>query len=127
MFCYGVTWITKGIFLKYLYITSLLIIPLFIHGQKNVIITNLSIDFLLNPERVLKDGYPIDIELEEAVKKPENYQIIGIGRKKPLLGWQILGKEENIVQKAYRVIVSEKKENIEKIIQSYTIMMGIKL
>ena len=30
------------------------------------------------------------------------------------MGWQILSKEENIVQKAYRVIVSEKKENIEK-------------
>ena len=101
-------------FWKYLYVTILLIIPLFVYGQKNVIITNLSTDFLINPDRVLKDGYPINIKLEDAVKEPENYQIIGIGKKEPLLGWQILGKEENIIQKAYRVIVSKKKENIEK-------------
>lgn len=101
-------------FWKYLYVTILLIIPLFVYGQKNVIITNLSTDFLINPDRVLKDGYPINIKLEDAVKEPENYQIIGIGKKEPLLGWQILSKEENIIQKAYRVIVSKKKENIEK-------------
>ena len=99
-------------FWKYLYITSLLIIPLFIYSQKNVIVTNLSIDFLLNPERVLKDGYPINIKLEDAVKEPENYQIIGIGKKNPA-GMANISKE-NIIQKAYRVIVSKKKENIEK-------------
>ena len=71
----------KLFFWKYLFINSLLIIPLFIHSQKNVIVTNLSIDFLLNPERVLKDGYPINIKLEEAVKEPKNYQIIGIVKK----------------------------------------------
>lgn len=68
-------------FWKYLYVTILLIIPLFVYGQKNVIITNLSTDFLINPDRVLKDGYPINIKLEEAVKEPKNYQIIGIVKK----------------------------------------------
>ena len=53
----------------------------YLYGQKNVIITNLSTDFLINPDRVLKDGYPINIKLEDAVKEPENYQIIGIVKK----------------------------------------------
>ena len=100
--------------MKSIYISTLLIIPLFLYGQKNIIATNLSIDFLLNPERVLIDGYPIKIELEEAAQEPDKYQIIGIGKKEPLLGWQIVSKEENIIQKAYRIILSKNKKNIEK-------------
>ena len=80
------------------FITILLIIPLFVYGQKNVIITNLSTDFLINPDRVLKDGYPINIKLEDAVNEPENYQIIGIGKKNPA-GMANIRKEENIIQK----------------------------
>ncbi len=100
--------------MKYHCIYILLILPLFLHGQKKVIATNLSIDFLINPERILKDGYPIKIDLEEALQEPYNYQIIGIGKKEPLLGWQIVSKEENIIQKAYRIIVSKNKEKIDK-------------
>ena len=100
--------------MKSIYISTLLIIPLFLYGQKNIIATNLSTEFLLNPERVLIDGYPIKIELEEAIQEPDKYQIIGIGKKEPLLGWQIVSKEENIIQKAYRIILSKNKKNIEK-------------
>ena len=100
--------------MKSVYISTLLILPLFLYSQKNIIATNLSTEFLLNPERVLIDGYPIKIELEEAVQEPDKYQIIGIGKKEPLLGWQIVSKEENIIQKSYRIILSENKKNIEK-------------
>ena len=100
--------------MKSIYISTLLIIPLFLYSQKNIIATNLSTEFLLNPERVLIDGYPTKIELEEAIQEPDKYQIIGIGKKEPLLGWQIVSKEENIIQKAYRIILSENKKNIEK-------------
>ena len=100
--------------MKSIYISTLLILPLFLCSQKNIIATNLSTEFLLNPERVLIDGYPIKIELEEAVQEPDKYQIIGIGKKEPLFGWQIVSKEENIIQKAYRIILSENKKNIEK-------------
>lgn len=100
--------------MKSIYTSTLLILPLFLYSQKNIIATNLSTEFLLNPERVLIDGYPIKIELEEAVQEPDKYQIIGIGKKEPLFGWQIVSKEENIIQKAYRIILSENKKNIEK-------------
>ena len=36
--------------------------------QEKLIATNLSVDFIRHPERVLKNGYHVSIELEEANK-----------------------------------------------------------
>ena len=79
-------------FWKYLYVNHFINNTTFCIWSKKCNYNKLKYDFLINPDRVLKDGYPINIKLEDAVKEPENYQIIGIGKKEPLLGWQILRK-----------------------------------
>ena len=66
------------------------------------------------PDRVLKNGFPVEVELEEVIHESENYQIIGTGNKNPLLGWQIDSEIEETYQEAYRVIVSKHKQNIDK-------------
>ena len=66
------------------------------------------------PDRVLKNGFPVEVELEEVIHESENYQIIGTGNKNPLLGWQIDSEIEETYQEAFRVIVSKHKQNIDK-------------
>ena len=92
----------------------LLFPTLTLYGQKYVFVKNLSVDFLLSPDRVLKNGFPVEEELEEVIHESENYQIIGIGNRNPLLGWQIDSEIEDTYQEAYRIIVSKHKQNIDK-------------
>ena len=100
-------------YLKYFFFLIIFFESLIIFSQDKLIATNLSVDFIIHPDRVLKNGYPVSVELEEALLENEKYQIIDICKKNPLLSWQILSKKENTFQIAYRIIVSSNKERID--------------
>ena len=103
----------KSFHLKYLFFLIIFLESSALLSQDKLITTNLSVDFIRHPDRVLKNGYPVSVELEEALLENDKYQIIDICKKNPLLSWQILSKKENTFQIAYRIIVSSNKERID--------------
>lgn len=73
----------------------------------------LTVNFLLYPDRVFLNGYPVDTELSQAVRYNENFQFTEIAHKQPLFGWIVPSERNYTLQKAYHIIVASSLENIQ--------------
>ena len=72
----------------------------------------LSVDLMLNTDRVYKNAYPTNIPLTDVVNLGKQYQYVEIHKEKPLFGWCVVSEKQNTVQHAYQILVSS---GIEKI------------
>ena len=84
-----------------------------VNADDNLRTTALTVNLLLHADLVLLDGYPVNMELYEAVNSSGNFQFTEIASKKPLFGWVLKSNEINTLQSAYRVIVGTNKENVK--------------
>jgi alpha-L-rhamnosidase len=75
--------------------------------------TSLTVNFLLHPDLVLFDGYPVNIELQEAVNRDEKFQLVEIAHSQPLFGWVVNSSKSNTLQSAYRVLVSSNLSDLQ--------------
>jgi len=75
--------------------------------------SGLTVNFLLHPDLVFSDGYPVDTELSEAVKYNEDFQFTEITQKQPLFGWILCSEKKNTMQTGYRLMVASSMENIQ--------------
>ena len=92
----------------------LLLLNLFSTAQNNSTQpANLTVNFLLYPELVLQNGYPVNIELQEALTRNEKFEWVEIANKRPLLGWVVNSPSENTLQNAYQIIVSSSLKNCQ--------------
>lgn len=75
--------------------------------------TQLTVNFLLQPDLVLQNGYPVNISLKETVKRNEIFQLVEIAHKQPLLGWVVNSPKSNTLQTAYRILVSPNLNDLQ--------------
>ena len=76
--------------------------------------TGLIINFLLHPDLVLQNGYPVNISFHEAVKRSEDFQLVEIYHKQPLFGWLVNSSIDNTLQTAYQIIVASSLESAKE-------------
>ncbi len=97
------------------YIISLVLLSFIVtvNAADNLKTTDLTVNLLLHADQVLLDGYPVNMELIEAVHSTSNFQFTEIASKKPLYGWILKSHEINTLQSAYRIIVGTSKENVK--------------
>ena len=76
--------------------------------------SGLTINFLAHADQVLRNGYPVNTQLYQAVGQKENFQFAEIAQKKPFFGWIVNSDQNNTVQVAYQVLVASSLENIQK-------------
>jgi alpha-L-rhamnosidase len=98
--------------LKTYFIYLGIILPCICQASKDNRPTGLSVNFLTRADQVLLNGYPIDIPLNEAVNRRENFQFAEISLKQPFFGWIVNSDEKNTLQVAYQILVASTQENI---------------
>lgn len=76
--------------------------------------SDLSVNFLAHADQVFLNGYPVDIPLNDALNRRENFQFAEIAQKQPFFGWIVRSEKNNSLQVAYRVLVASSPENIKK-------------
>lgn len=76
--------------------------------------TGLSVNFLTNTGQVVRNGYPVNTPLYQAIGRQENFQFAEIAQKKPFFGWIVNSGQNNTKQTAYRILVASSLENIQK-------------
>lgn len=75
--------------------------------------SQLTVDFLSHAGQVFRNGYLVNLPLDQAVGRQENFQFAEIARKKPFFGWVVNSDQNNTVQTAYQVLVASTAENIQ--------------
>jgi len=73
---------------------------------------SLSVNFLTKSGEVFLSGYPVEVPLQEAVIRRENFQFPEIGQKVPFFGWTLSSENKNTNQSAYRILVASSHEKI---------------
>jgi alpha-L-rhamnosidase len=73
----------------------------------------LTVNFLSYADQVFLNGYPVDIPLNEAVTRRENFQFTEIGQKLPFFGWVVNSDKNNTLQVAYQILVASTPESIK--------------
>lgn len=96
-----------------LFCFALSLISTTVKGNETPRPTGLTINFLLYPDRVFRDGYPANTELSQAVNYRENFKFTEIKQKQPLFGWKLQSEKRNTLQTAYRIIVASSYEKIK--------------
>ncbi len=75
--------------------------------------TGLTVNFLEHPDQIFLNGYPVGTSLGKAINQRENFQFTEITTRKPFFGWIVNSEKNNIIQKAYRLVVARDYENIQ--------------
>ncbi|MDR1743284.1 MAG: alpha-L-rhamnosidase [Dysgonamonadaceae bacterium] len=96
----------------FLCLTVYFAIAFYTHAQKELRVSNLSVNLLKNTGHVFLNGYPSITPLNEATYRKEAYQFAKISSQKPFFGWIIESEKNNVRQKAYRIIVSTNKDSL---------------
>jgi len=92
----------------------LIIVSLAFHSRSENQPTGLSVNFLAHADQVFQNGYPVNVSLDQAVGRKENFQFADIAQKKPFFGWIVNSDQSNTIQLAYRILVASSRENIQK-------------
>lgn len=75
--------------------------------------SHLTVDFLSHTDQVFRNGYLVNLPLDQAVGRQENFQFAEIARKKPFFGWVVNSDQNNTVQTACQLLVASTAENIK--------------
>ena len=70
----------------------------------------LTVNFLAHSGQVFLNGYPVEISLDEAVHRRENFQYAPIRQKYPFFGWVVSSERNNVKQSAYQLLVATSPE-----------------
>ncbi|MDR1518427.1 MAG: alpha-L-rhamnosidase [Dysgonamonadaceae bacterium] len=89
-------------------------IALSVYAQKELRISNLSVNLLGNTERIFLNGYPSITPLNKAINRKEQFQFTEISTRKPFFGWVVESDKNDIRQKSYRIIVSSSEDSLSQ-------------
>ena len=76
--------------------------------------TGLTVNFLAHADRVYLNGYPVNVQLHEAVGRRENFQFAFISQKNPFFGWIVNSDKHNTIQTAYQILVASELSVIQQ-------------
>lgn len=74
---------------------------------------NLRTDLLLDTDKVFKNGYQVNLPIENVPLSNEDYQLPFIKSKKPTFSWELRSEKKDILQTAYQIRVASLIKNLE--------------
>lgn len=74
--------------------------------------TGLTVNLLTSPEKVLLNGYSVNLTPQEALSRNEMFQFTEINTKNPLFGWIVPSETNNTMQTAYQILVADSKDKL---------------
>ncbi len=75
--------------------------------------TELTVNLLSSPGRVLLNGYPVNLDVQEATLRKEQFRFTEISTRRPVFGWLIPEGTNNMLQTAYRILVADSKQKLQ--------------
>lgn len=72
--------------------------------------TELTVNFLSGTEKVLVNGYPSSMLIDEMAPSQENCQTVEITTSRPFFGWIVPGETSYTTQTAFQIFLSDNKQ-----------------